>query len=366
MTLYEEVGLQPDATAEQVREAYHAFVRLLHPDQHRDPKLRTLAELQMVRINRTFEVLTDERRRAEYDRSLRQLGHPLAASPGRAAVYASLPMERDWISEVRRVFAGKRISLILGSVAIGAVFLWLGRGHPPVKSGRTEPVPPAAAAAVPPSSTPGRAPSREDKEITALRRQLRELERELSRVRQDLASPAPGRPASLADLPLAPVTPVSRLPASPPAPARGVPSPKVLESVPTPAKSATTEAGGPPRGLAGSWIWIPSAQRGRFSGSYPPEYIELVVKERDQEITGRYRARYRVSDRAISPEVQFEFEGHAGQLRWRGNAGAQGDVRMELRSESELEIHWITTEPGTSPALTSGSATLVRRQSSQN
>jgi curved DNA-binding protein CbpA len=44
MNYYEELGLKPSASAEEIRQAYRELARLLHPDQHQEEGLRRAAE----------------------------------------------------------------------------------------------------------------------------------------------------------------------------------------------------------------------------------------------------------------------------------------------------------------------------------
>jgi hypothetical protein len=98
---------------------------------------------------------------------------------------------------------------------------------------------------------------------------------------------------------------------------------------------------------------------------YPPEYIELRVMEDAGVLRGRYRARYRVVDKAISPTVAFEFEGPGSdgeaKLPWTGAGGAKGEVTMRLLESGALEVTWEASRMGAELGLISGRATLVRR-----
>jgi len=89
------------------------------------------------------------------------------------------------------------------------------------------------------------------------------------------------------------------------------------------------------------------------------------VFEDGENLRGRYRARYVVPDRAISPEVAFTFQGTAGstvaELPWVSGGGAEGSIRLELLSENKLDVKWFARNPGKSMGLAYGQAVLVRR-----
>ena len=51
MDYYEELGIHPDATIGEIREAYKLAARLVHPDTQLDPRLKNLAECQMKRLS---------------------------------------------------------------------------------------------------------------------------------------------------------------------------------------------------------------------------------------------------------------------------------------------------------------------------
>ena len=81
---------------------------------------------------------------------------------------------------------------------------------------------------------------------------------------------------------------------------------------------------------------------------------------------GSYRARYRVADRAISPNVAFQFEGRAGAeggvLSWFGPGGSQGEVTLRLLANGNLHVAWAADRLGEELGLISGAATLVLKQ----
>ncbi|MBI3979367.1 MAG: DnaJ domain-containing protein [Chloroflexi bacterium] len=63
---YALLGVPPTATAEEVRRAYRRLARKYHPDTTTEPRDR--AAERFKRITEAYEVLSDPKRRAEYDR----------------------------------------------------------------------------------------------------------------------------------------------------------------------------------------------------------------------------------------------------------------------------------------------------------
>ena len=119
--------------------------------------------------------------------------------------------------------------------------------------------------------------------------------------------------------------------------------------------------------LAGTWLYSKvnqDAETGK-SSSYRPVYIEMVVKAMDgHRIAGRYLGRLNVPDQALSSEVRFTFEGMIAEgptvLPWRSGDGSEGQVRMHIVSDDQVEVTWYTTHFGTTRSLASGIAVLRR------
>lgn len=61
---YELLGVTREADAAQIKKAYRKRARALHPDVNEDPD----AEAQFRRVSEAYEVLSDDQRRATYDR----------------------------------------------------------------------------------------------------------------------------------------------------------------------------------------------------------------------------------------------------------------------------------------------------------
>ena len=115
---------------------------------------------------------------------------------------------------------------------------------------------------------------------------------------------------------------------------------------------------------AGEWLFV--ASRGTQSpGLYPPEYIEMRVTEDSGVLRGHYLGRYRVTDKALSPSVAFQFEGRAGadavKLPWEGSGGAKGEVSLRLLANGAMEVTWTASRMGGELSLISGTAVLVRK-----
>ena len=62
MTLYETLGVPPDASAEEIKTARRRRASKAHPDKGGSDE-------EMQRVNHAYEVLSDPERRAQYDRA---------------------------------------------------------------------------------------------------------------------------------------------------------------------------------------------------------------------------------------------------------------------------------------------------------
>lgn len=72
---YQALGVERNATSEEVIAAYHKAIRILHPSYHKirdslPDELLTRVDQVFERISEAFILLTDFRKRAEYDQSL--------------------------------------------------------------------------------------------------------------------------------------------------------------------------------------------------------------------------------------------------------------------------------------------------------
>lgn len=69
---YRILHLTPQASAGEIRQAYHASSRVFHPDanRHLDPPMRMAVEQIAKRLTEAYTVLRDPRRRHAYDEVL--------------------------------------------------------------------------------------------------------------------------------------------------------------------------------------------------------------------------------------------------------------------------------------------------------
>ncbi len=106
-------------------------------------------------------------------------------------------------------------------------------------------------------------------------------------------------------------------------------------------------------------------QHNKNTSLYPPEFIEATVTEQNGVVRGRYRSRYLIVDRAISPDVNFEFSGTPNgatvSCPWSGPGGSRGELTLRMTTDHTLEIEWTASELGSIQGLVSGTAHLTRR-----
>jgi curved DNA-binding protein CbpA len=344
VTYYEELGVSPAASAEEIREAYKQLARLLHPDTLRDERVRVVAECQMRRLNALYETLAHPERRRAYDQSI----HPTALMLPEDASDELVPRS-TWQWLLARLKGPDGAWVGAGSIVLLMMIWTLAGTSPP-----PQPVPRAAAEPSKPTPSPPRTSDPTEAQLQQLRRQMEAISAE----RTAALSQVHALERKLADVNSQIPQPVDIEPIIPPPVPAAVhaPVPEVPKQWSTPTR----------HDLVGSWYYAITTPAPSGRGLYPPEYIEAVIREESGYLVGRYRARYRVTDRAISPEVVFQFSGksqlNAARLPWLGSGGSRGEVSLKLLTENSIEIAWIANQLGDSLGLGSGTAVLVRRQ----
>ena len=372
---YEELGLERGATPDEIRDSFRALVRLLHPDHQQDENLRAIAEKQLRKLNRIYAVLADPDRRRRYDISLDEELRPpsIVIGPLRSLRARELITRFIWVCT---------------AVLCVLLIIWLAADSPapPVYSAadsagasrkntpQTSPAQPAAASSELP--TVQAAAQDENSQLRAALRAARserdDAKRELAEMKSREEAAAVQQTASPPPAAAAPATSASIV-QSDPAPPRVAAVPVVHPSTPPVAAVSTPPEAvhnvKPPMSeahqFAGFWFFSKATQPNRNKNLYYPEFIEATLTEQNGLVHGRYRSRYQIVDRAISPDVNFEFSGTptSGTMvcTWTGPGGAKGQLTLKMVGENDLKIDWTASDIGTIQGLASGTATLSRR-----
>lgn len=120
MTLYDTLGLQPDATADDIKKAYRRLAMQHHPDRRGDK-----ADFQKVK--EAYEVLSDPDRRAQYDKDgtvdikspLRQQAEHFLPSVAEAVFNACPdPDKFDLVAAMKSEMAQARLLLVPEQMAL--------------------------------------------------------------------------------------------------------------------------------------------------------------------------------------------------------------------------------------------------------
>ena len=81
---YATLDVKPSATQREISSAYKTLAKKYHPDKHQDNDLQDLAAEKLRQLNEAYGVLSNTRRRAEYDASYfgRGTGGAMPQKPG--------------------------------------------------------------------------------------------------------------------------------------------------------------------------------------------------------------------------------------------------------------------------------------------
>ncbi|MCU1324672.1 MAG: hypothetical protein JWN34_42 [Bryobacterales bacterium] len=360
LTYYDELGVTPDASPDQIREAFRSLVRLLHPDHQVDEHLKAVAELQMRKLNRTYSVLSDPGLRRAYDAKIQHGPTHPHPQPRPTPPPAEQPPD---FSNNRSV---SRYAWLVAAVCGISILLWFTAETSAGSSAATtqRPEPPAPAFTESPSQA--RVWSAE---VAQLRNDLR-----IARSERDLAvgelialrqqnAVAPSRSEAAEPRRVETPSPVSL------APPAEIPATQFAAAQPL--TTAPTFRVAPPRlparTFGGFWFYVRANGDRKSSQLYPPEFIEATIVEQNGQVQGHYRSRYRIVDRAISPDVNFNFTGTVNlgantvTADWTGPGGARGELTIKLLGENSARVDWSADRLGNMQGLTAGTATLTRR-----
>lgn len=106
MNYYEELGLTPEASPEEIHQAHRKLTKLLHPDQQTDEALRRLAEAQMRRLNSIVDVLSDSDSRKQYDKGVNAPNGRPHYTPNAANLGMAASMEERIRASFSREYGG--------------------------------------------------------------------------------------------------------------------------------------------------------------------------------------------------------------------------------------------------------------------
>ena len=124
-----------------------------------------------------------------------------------------------------------------------------------------------------------------------------------------------------------------------------------------------------PRGnrdpLEGEWVYAPTEPEKHKAGLYPPDFIQLRLTKDTGGMRGEYSARYSITDnRPVSPNVSFVLKAtdqKALRYVWTSADGSSGWLLIRSLEPDTMRLEWKATRFHGGPALTSGMATLVRK-----
>ena len=80
---YELLGIKQSATKEEIKSAYRAMVKKYHPDINQSPEAQQI----ICSLNEAKEILLDENKRREYEKSLREINQAKQFSQNKNTTY---------------------------------------------------------------------------------------------------------------------------------------------------------------------------------------------------------------------------------------------------------------------------------------
>jgi curved DNA-binding protein CbpA len=116
ITHYTILGTSETATQAEIKTAYRALVKKIHPDtvDTLSPELRREAETVTQRIVEAYSVLSDAKRRREYDRELAEQRQKSIRASSSPATRTTPPRpgvrRRKWVVKVRRRWLNDPVS----------------------------------------------------------------------------------------------------------------------------------------------------------------------------------------------------------------------------------------------------------------
>ncbi len=121
---YLALGLAPEATADEVHDAWRFAVQAFHPDRFTDPGLREKADRMAQRVNAAWQVLGDADQRARYDRARRE-GAPPPRPPERelpcpaCGTLSAIADQHGAVASVRCPACAQQFTAMVGAHLVG-------------------------------------------------------------------------------------------------------------------------------------------------------------------------------------------------------------------------------------------------------
>ncbi|MFQ3612651.1 MAG: DnaJ domain-containing protein [Cyanobacteriota bacterium] len=112
-TYYQQLGLDPQASLEEIKTAYRKHARQVHPDglpAETPEYLRQLAQREFLQLQRAYRVLSDSQQRQAYDLSLKP--KPLPPSVAVVPVPEPIPPTPSWPTLLSAGLAGAALCLM--------------------------------------------------------------------------------------------------------------------------------------------------------------------------------------------------------------------------------------------------------------
>lgn len=128
---YAILGVSPDASAEEIRQAYRQCVRELHPDLN--PDRAEWATRQLQRVNAAYDVLREPALRQQYDRARGEYATAVPKRSSTVAYRSAAAPDRPWWQQAAEQSARARAYSEPGMPGSTPAWLivagWLRRGH---------------------------------------------------------------------------------------------------------------------------------------------------------------------------------------------------------------------------------------------